>query len=300
MNLTHLRYFVELVNTRHYTKAAKNLCITQPSLSHAIAQLESELGVPLFEKDGRNITLTRFGEQFLGYAQKALSDIDEGLLAIKKSASGEGLIRLGFILPLGVKFIPEMASVYLEENAGKDIKFSFGNGITETLIKGLMTKKYDLVFCSKPADELGLISIPIIKENLVLIVSPKHPLASRYTVTLRETLDYPYVYFTKGSGMRALTDSIFESIGASPKVAYEVEEDRIVAGLVAKNFGIAIVSYSELIIRLNVKIIPIVDIESERKIYMVNDSRIYMPPVVKSFYDFVAEKSEKFWPTLIQ
>ena len=65
MNLTHLRYFVELVNTRHYTKAAKNLCITQPSLSHAIAQLESELGVPLFEKDGRNITLTRFGEQFL-------------------------------------------------------------------------------------------------------------------------------------------------------------------------------------------------------------------------------------------
>lgn len=50
MNLMHLRYFVELARTHHYTKAAERLCITQPSLSHAIAQLEAEVGVPLFEK----------------------------------------------------------------------------------------------------------------------------------------------------------------------------------------------------------------------------------------------------------
>lgn len=65
MNLFYLKYFVELAHVRHYTKAAQNLCITQPSLSHAIAQLENELGVPLFEKNGRNTTLTRFGREFL-------------------------------------------------------------------------------------------------------------------------------------------------------------------------------------------------------------------------------------------
>ena len=64
MNLIHLRYFVELADTRHYTKAAQQLCITQPSLSHAIAQLEKELGVPLFEKNGRNTELTVLGRQF--------------------------------------------------------------------------------------------------------------------------------------------------------------------------------------------------------------------------------------------
>ena len=58
MNLSHLRYFVELAHTRHYTRAAEHLFITQPSLSHAIGQLESELGVPLFERSGRNTTLT--------------------------------------------------------------------------------------------------------------------------------------------------------------------------------------------------------------------------------------------------
>lgn len=300
MNLAHLRYFVELVNTRHYTKAAKRLCITQPSLSYAISQLENELGVPLFEKDGRSLSVTKFGEQFFDYAQKALSILDEGIQEIQKNAKGEGLIRLGFILPLGVKFIPEIAAAYIEENPELDIRFSFENGITEKLLNGLISKAYDLVFCSKPPENLGLTSIPVINENLVLIVPPKHPLANHYTVSLKETLDYPYVYFSKGSGMRDLTDSIFSSLGYMPNIAYEVEEDRIIAGLVAKNFGIAIVSYSELLIRLNVKIIPIVDIESERKIYMVNDSRISMSPVVRSFYNFVANRSGEIWHGLIQ
>ena len=73
MNLFHLRYFVKLAHTKHYTRAAEELCITQPSLSHAINQLENELGLPLFERTGRNTELTRFGEQFLETAESALS-----------------------------------------------------------------------------------------------------------------------------------------------------------------------------------------------------------------------------------
>lgn len=64
--------------TQHYTRAAERLCITQPSLSHAIAQMEGELGVPLFEKRGRNVVLTHFGEQFLTCAQQTLATLDEG------------------------------------------------------------------------------------------------------------------------------------------------------------------------------------------------------------------------------
>ncbi len=77
MNLDHLRYFVKLAEVRHYTKAAEQLGISQPSLSHAINQIEAELGVPLFEKSGRNTTLTRFGEEFLSCAENSLSILDE-------------------------------------------------------------------------------------------------------------------------------------------------------------------------------------------------------------------------------
>ena len=73
MNLFYLRYFVTLAHVKHYTKAAQQLCITQPSLSHAIAQMEKELGVPLFEKNGRNTLLTPFGREFLACAEHTLS-----------------------------------------------------------------------------------------------------------------------------------------------------------------------------------------------------------------------------------
>ena len=86
MNLSHLRYFVELAHTRHYTRAAEHLFITQPSLSHAIGQLESELGVPLFERSGRNTTLTRLGEEFLVCAERTLSTLDSGVESLRRSA----------------------------------------------------------------------------------------------------------------------------------------------------------------------------------------------------------------------
>ena len=113
MNLYHLRYFVQLAHTRHYTRAAEQLCITQPSLSHAISQLENELGLPLFEKTGRNTELTRFGEQFLECAERTLSTLDEGVEELKRVSRGEGLIRLGLLRTLGVDYVPDVVSRFL-------------------------------------------------------------------------------------------------------------------------------------------------------------------------------------------
>ena len=88
MNLYYLRYFVKLAHVQHYTRAAEQLCITQPSLSHAIAQLEKELGVPLFERTGRKTTLTRFGEEFLPCAEHTLASLDAGVSSLQKAARG--------------------------------------------------------------------------------------------------------------------------------------------------------------------------------------------------------------------
>lgn len=77
-----------LAHVKHYTKAAEQLCITQPSLSHAIAQMEKELGVPLFEKNGRNTMLTPFGREFLSCAEHTLSTLDDGIASLQRSARG--------------------------------------------------------------------------------------------------------------------------------------------------------------------------------------------------------------------
>ena len=287
MNLLHLRYFVELAHTQHFTRAAERLCITQPSLSHAITQLETELGVPLFERTGRTTTLTRFGEQFLLCAQQTLETLDEGVDALQRVARGEGLIRLGLLRTLGVDFVPGLAARYLREHPGRDIRFTFHTGVTQHLLDGLLEKRFDLVFCSQPPAALQLTAVPVGRQDVVLIVPRNHPLAELHTVDLAETLPYPQVYFSKGSGMRDVVDGLFAQIGGTPQIAYETEEDQVIAGLVSQGFGISVVPYMEMLLRLDVKILQISRPVLERNFYLVSNDRVYTPPAVRRFRQYV-------------
>ena len=102
MNLNHLHYFRVLAKTEHYTQAANQLDITQPSLSHAIAALEKDLGCYLFEKQGRNIKLTKYGRIFYEYIDKGLQEVDLGERRLRELTSQEnGWIDLAFIYTLG-------------------------------------------------------------------------------------------------------------------------------------------------------------------------------------------------------
>ena len=287
MNLPQLRYFVELAHTQHFTRAAERLCITQPSLSHAITQLETELGVPLFQRSGRTTTLTRFGEQFLVCAQQSLSTLDEGVETLQRVARGEGLIRLGLLRTLGIDFVPKLAARFLAANPDKDIRFTFNTGVTHQLLDNLLANRFDLVFCSQPPAELRLTAVPVSRQDLVLIVPRSHPLASLHTVDLADTLPYPQVYFAKGSGMRDVVDGLFAQIGGTPQIAYETEEDQVIAGLVSQGFGISVVPYMELLLRLDVKILQISRPVWERNFYLVSNDKLYLPPAVRQFRQYV-------------
>lgn len=289
MNLFYLRYFVTLAQVQHYTKAAEQLCIAQPSLSHAIAQMEKELGLPLFEKTGRKTTLTRFGEEFLVCARQTLATLDAGMESLGRSARGEGLIRLGFLRTLGVEFIPQLVSDFLKEHSGQDVQFTFHTGATQNLLDGLKERKFDLIFCSKPPKEWNLTAVQVQKQKLVLIVPKDHPLASRQKVDLAETAAYPQIFFEKSAGMRSVVEQMFEQTGVKPQIAYETEEDQVIAGLVSRGFGIAVVPYMDLLLKLDVQIIEIHSPSCERPLFMIHDDSIFVPPVVERFRQFVAD-----------
>ena len=295
MNLYYLRYFVTLAKVQQYTKAAEQLCITQPSLSHAISQLEKELGLPLFEKSGRKTTLTRFGEEFLICAERSLAALDAGVESLRRSAHGDGLIRLGFLRPLGVEFVPQLAAEFLRKESDLNVRFTFHTGVSQELLEGLSARKYDLVFCSEPSQRLGFTAVPVQRQELVLIVPKNHPLASKHSIELAETASYPQVFFEKSSGIRAVVDQMFNRIGVEPNIAYETQEDQVVAGLVAQGFGIAVVPYMDLLLRLDVNILQISSPIYERNLFMVSDSRTFMPPCVKLFRQFVIDSDTFRW-----
>lgn len=101
------------------------------------------------KKNGRNTTLTRFGEEFLSCAEHTLSTLDEGITTLHRNARGEGLIRIGMLRTLGIEYIPRLAAGFLKADPGQDIQFTFHTGVTQYLLDGLAARKYDLVFCSQ-------------------------------------------------------------------------------------------------------------------------------------------------------
>ena len=287
MNLDHLRYFVKLAELRHYTRAAEQLCISQPSLSHAINQLETELGVPLFEKSGRNTSLTRFGEEFLECAQRSLSTLDTGIESLQRAAKGEGIVRLGFLRTLGVDYIPKLTSDFLAADPNSGVQFSFHSDLSSGLINELLQHRFDLVFCSEPDPSLKLSAIPVTTQRLVMIVPNGHPLAEKKSIDLADTLEYPAVWFAEGSGLRRVIDRMYEQIGGKPVSVVETEEDEVIAGLVAAGFGIAVVPEMDMLRKLDIAVLEITSPPYHRDFFMVQDESVFLSPAAQRFRSFV-------------
>lgn len=287
MNLNQLQYFITLAHEEHYTRAAQMLSITQPSLSHAISELEHELNTKLFEKRGRNVVLTKYGSHFLEYAEQSLSILDEGVQRTRYlNGSKAGEINIAYIYTLGSSYIPRLVRAFLEKYQDYDVKFRFSVGVTNDIIEGLKKNQYDVVFSSYRENEKDVEFQKIGTQNLVVVVPHEHPLAARQQVDLKDTIDYPHIYFPKSSGLRPVVDHLFSKIQSYPKIACEIEEDSCMAGLVAENFGIAVMPDIPVLDTLKVKKIRIKSPQYERNIFMAVDRERYRAPVVDLFCDF--------------
>ena len=163
----YLKYFSELAKIQHYGKAAKALNISQPGLSHAIKSLEEEYGVPLFQKEGRNVSLSHYGKELM-------KDVDEILgayLRLEERAVGlrteEKTVRIGSVYPLAPGTIPHMLKEF-----GATFPFIIYNRMTPEIAEGLLDGKYDIGFCSDllKSDEIEYYPI---RDSYIAVVVPK-------------------------------------------------------------------------------------------------------------------------------
>lgn len=288
MNLNHLQYFVKLAHLEHYTKAAKDLSITQPSLSHAISSLEEELGTKLFEKQGRNVSLTKYGKIFLKYVEKSLEYLQEGIEKTKAlTCATSGLIDLGYIYTLEAEFMPIIVRKFLEENKDKNFGFTFSSNNTKSIIDGLKSERYDLGFCSKIEYDNDIEFIKVKQEELVVVVPKNHELSKYKEIDLIKTVDFKQIAFVKSSGLRKVIDNLFNQIGKNQDISYEVENDNSMAGLVSEGFGIAVMPNIPFLNYFNVDVIKLKSPVYTRNIYMAKLKNKYLSPAVDEFSKFV-------------
>ncbi len=288
MNLKQLQYFVKLAETEHYRKAAEELYISEPSLNRAIREMEKELGIQMFEKRGRNIFLNKYGRIFLPYITRSLQELEKGIEIMKAyTRPDQGNITLGFVYTLGYLVVPEMITQFQSIADNKHISFDFKQGTTSSLINELKQEGLDIVFCSSVENEPDILFYPIAEEELVVIVPKGHPLSTRASVSIKELEPYPFVSFTKSSGLHDKIAALLEKAECHPRIACHIEEDNAMAGFVATGYGVAIIPDFYTLKYYAVDRIPIADPMDARYLFMAINKQANLLPIVERFRNFV-------------
>ena len=166
MNLQQLEYFKVIAETKNFTTASNILSVTQPALSKAISKLEEELEVELFQREGRNIKITEFGEVFLKYAKNALSEIEIGKFKLQDMKNNnDKIISISSTYCIGATYIPFLISKFFNKNL--NVKFNIDNQSTEEILKGLKKGNIDFGFISdiKDLDKYSEIESVLVKNE---------------------------------------------------------------------------------------------------------------------------------------
>ena len=293
MNLQQLYYFKTVAELKHFTKAANKLLVAQPSLSHSISELEGELGVSLFERGRGGVTLTKYGELFLGYVEKSLAILDEGKEKLSDLIDpAGGTISFSYVSSLEA-FVSYIMRMYYGDNSGvytmfhlcqktnRDIKQSILDGTTDLGVGTFM-------------DDQNLSYQKIGEHELVLIVSNQHPLAKQDTVDLADLGQENIIAYDKNCDLRFFIEDLFKRVHLFPKIVLESAHDTVIYSSVAANYGVALVPAPIKDSPYDVKVLKITNDLPKREIFLTWKKDKYISPAVAHLRDYIIGRPTLF------
>ncbi len=245
MELRQLRYFLVVAEELHFGRAAERLHLTQPPLTVAIRRLESELGVQLFDRTTRRVTLTPAGEAFKRRVQDAVTELDDAASDVASVAAGlSGRIRVGFVSSASYTTIPEAIRSFREQRPRVELVLSPLTSGEQ--IEQLLDGDLDVGLVRDPGEVPGLGMELVSAEDLVAVLPEAHPLASSSEVRPEDLEGEPMILFPYRlmPGFVARVLRLFDGLKSSPQVVQQAIHQETVLGLVAAGLGISILPES--------------------------------------------------------
>lgn len=234
-----LAYFAGVARHEHVTRAAQELGVPQSTLSRAMVRLEQDLGVALFARKGRTVSLTPAGRTFLTSVERALAEVERAAESVQADADPRaGKVAFGFLHTMGSETVPELIRAFRVDHPR--IRFTLVQNYGEAMIEGLRSGELDLCLTSPVPDAPDLVGRRLDEQRLRLVVPDDHRLASRKRIRLAEAADETFVTLEPGYGLRRITDDLCAEAGFTPRVAFEGEEAETLRGLVAAGLGVAL------------------------------------------------------------
>ena len=244
MDLRQLLTFRTVVDKGSFSQAAEELEVSQPAVSFQIRALEDRLGHRLLDRSGRRVRVTEAGEVVYRYARRMI-----GLEAELEREMGEigtrisGRLVLGSSTGPGEVLLPRLLGAFHE--AHPDVKVSLVVSDTQTVCERVLDDELELGVVGAARAQRGLVFEPFVRDELVAIVPPGHPLAARGSVTLEELAAEPMLIQQEGSGVRSVVESALRENGVRDRdlrVAMELGLQQSVKAAVLDGYGITVIS----------------------------------------------------------
>lgn len=213
--------------------------VPQSTLSRSMARLEEDLGVDLFARHGRTVSLTPAGRTFLTSVERALAEVERAAEEVRADADPfTGKVAFGFLHTMGAETVPGLLQAFRADHPR--VRFSLVQNYGEAMLERLRAGELDLCLTSPVPDAPGLVARRLDEQKLRLVVPADHSLATRRRIRLAEAADETFVTLEPGYGMRRITDNLCQEAGFRPRIAFEGEEAETLRGLVAAGLGVAL------------------------------------------------------------
>lgn len=245
MEIGQLRAIVVLAEELHFHSAAQRLQITQPALSQKLQRLEGEIGVTLFNRSQRRVSLTEAGHAFLERSRTALSEIENGVRTARKAARGQtGNLHLGFVENASLNILPGLVSTF--RKAAPEVELRLSEMISSDLYHRLHTGRIDVALCRPLSTDFAIETVLVHREPYLAVLPEAHPLAALDRVSIAQLAREHMIIATgaKATYLRNQFAPVFARAGFGIRVGQEVNQLPAILGLVSSGIGYALLPES--------------------------------------------------------
>ncbi|MEP7306263.1 MAG: LysR family transcriptional regulator [Acidobacteriota bacterium] len=245
MDLRQLQILQTIAETGSFTACGRKLHVSQSAISRQILLLEDELGEPLFLRVGRRVRMTHAAESLVQLGQRVFQDVRDTVGAITdRTGELRGTLRLSGGMTVCLYVFPALLKHLRRVHPHLELRLTVA--IADRSVVEIRAGRIDAGLLTLPVDQSDLVTVPALREELLLMTTPTHPLARRKKVTPQDLAEEPLVMFEAGSATRRVIDHFFASQNIEPNVVMDTENVEIIKAMVRTGLGISIVPYQAI------------------------------------------------------
>lgn len=242
MDLRQLEILKAVAETGSFTGAGEKLHVSQSAISRQILLLEDELKEQLFLRRGRRVVITAAGETLVQLSQRVFADLSDTVRQIaERQQDLTGTLSVAGGMTVCLYVLPLVLREFQRAHPRVDLRLV--TGATPRLVRELKGGTSDVALLTLPVEEPDLVAVPVIREELLLVMRPDHPLARRKRVTPEDLVRQPFVLFEPHSNSRRVVDAFLASAHIEPRIVLETENVEILKALVRAGLGFSVIPY---------------------------------------------------------